>query len=248
MDNQYHTSTALAEVNYDRGVLLSKSFETRTNDETYELYSLIKESVLCAQDPQNENSDKALAFVTYIFDPLIRKVAAKIYPHVKNYEEFEDTLQETYVTFINLVYGYDPNIATFPYYIGNMLPRQVKAWSQKTRKKSSIPVDVVIVDNKIADPIMDHKDAVYERYNNYILEKEYEEFILQRAEKKAKSSTVREVCYNYFLGSKSCSAIAQDLSISYHAVYEVVGRIRRELEVFLKGNCFSDPDAFSKFL
>jgi RNA polymerase sigma factor (sigma-70 family) len=227
---------------FEKGVRLSKSFNTRTQDETYELYDLIKDAVLCAQNPQNMDSDKALQFVVQAFDPLIRKVASRIYLHVKDFEEFEDTLQEAYVTFINLVYGYDPNIATFPYYIRNMLPRQVKAWSQKTRKRTSTPVDVVIVDNALVDPAYDNKDSVYERYNSMIFQKEYEDFILERAEKKAKSDTVKEVCYNYFLGAKSCSTIAMDLGISYHAVYEVLQRVKRELQDFMQDSCFADPE------
>ncbi len=226
----------------DRGIKLSKNFETRSCEETQELYNMIKDSVSCAQDPQNTDSDKALAFIVFIFDPLIRKIASKIYPHVRDYEEYEDTLQETYVTFIHLVYGYNPNISTFPYYIRNMLPRRVKAWSQKTRKKSSYPVDVAIVDSTFADPSMDNRDGVYDRYNSLIFQREYEQFILKRAEKKAKSDTVKEVCYNYFLGHKSCRQISVGLGVSYHAVYEVIGRLRRELEVFLKENCFVDPD------
>ncbi len=236
----YNTSgISFNDTGYKRGINLSKNFQVRTSEETTELYALIKEAVLLAQDPQNMNADESLAFVIYIFDPLIRKVASKIYPHIKDYEEYDDTLQETYVTFIHLVYGYDPNIATFPYYVRNMLPRQVRAWSQRTRKKSSCPVDMIIVDNKLVDPTLNKQDAVYDRYNSLIFEKEYEDFILQRAKKKAKSDTVKEVCYNYFLGKLTCSQIADKLGISYHAVYEVIQRINKELKVFLSENSFT---------
>ena len=86
----YNTSGVyFSDKEYRRGVNLSKNFQARTSEETTELYVLIKEAVLSAQDPQNLNADESLAFVIFIFDPLIRKVASKIYPHIKDYEEFD---------------------------------------------------------------------------------------------------------------------------------------------------------------
>lgn len=238
---------SLNEKSLDKNAKVSRNFENRTELETQELYDTIKEAVLCAQDPQNDDSDKALAFIVFVFDPLIRKIAGKIYFYIKDCEEYEDILQETYATFIRLVYGYNPSISAFPYYIKNMLPRQVKAWSQRTKRKSYIPVDTVIVDNAIADPFMNSKDSVYERYNSYVMQEEYKEFIMQRAERKTKSNTVKEVCYNYFLGSSSCTQLAKKLGISYHAVYEIIQRIKLELQVFLEENTLTELEASSMF-
>lgn len=231
------------EESFDKSAKLSRNFETRTAIETQELYETIKSAVICAQDPQNEDSDKALAFIVYVFNPLIKKIASKIYLYIKDYEEYEDTLQETYAIFIKLVYGYNPMIATFPYYIRDMLPRQVKAWSQRTKKKSQFPLDTLVVNQFLADPLMSTQDNVYSRHNSYVLHQEYEEFIKKRAEKKTiKTSTVKEVCYNYFLGHSTCTEISKKLGISYHAVYEVIHRIRDELKIFLEDNCYTEFD------
>jgi RNA polymerase sigma factor (sigma-70 family) len=238
MENSISVSAFVGTV-YEKGVELSRNFKKRTSEQTSELYRLIKQAVMDAQDPQHPESDKALLFITVLFDPLVKKVSSRIYPFVSKYEEFEDVLQETYAAFINLVYQYNPLISSFPYYVNNMLPKQVKAWSQKTRKKASSPIDVTIVDNRLVDPMMDSKDTVYDKYNGLILEKEYEEFILKRAEKKAKSGTVKEVCYSYFLGGDTCSQIAERLNISYHAVYEVIKRIEKELRKFLEEDSFT---------
>lgn len=240
MDDIFENSSPFSEETFTKGAKLSRSFETRTQVETQELYDTIKNAVLCSQNPQNADSDKALQFIVFVFDPLIKKIASKLYLYIKDYEEYEDILQETYATFIRLVYGYNPSISAFPYYIRNMLPRQVKAWSQRTKKRSYFPIDTVIVDNALADPHLNTKDNVYDRYNSYIVDGEIEEFILQRAEKKAKSDTVREVCYNYFLGGMTCTTLAKKLNISYHAVYEIINRIKAELQIFVQESSFTE--------
>jgi DNA-directed RNA polymerase specialized sigma24 family protein len=183
----YETPSFNLGTKLDRGISLSRNFKTRSKEQTSELYILIQNAVLEAQDPQNELADNSLQFIVLVFEPLIKKIATKIYPQVSKHEEFEDILQETYVTFLGLLYAYNPLIASFPYYINKMLPQQVKAWGQKVKKKWSPPVDIVTVDNLLIDPFSNNRDKSYDRYHSYILIQEYETFILERAKKPAKS-------------------------------------------------------------
>lgn len=231
MDSDDTLSTGIV---YEEGIKLSRNYSSRTESQSNELYKLIQDAAIEAQNPQSRESDKALEFLTFAFTPLVKKTASKIYPHLVRFAEYDDVLQETYSLFITLVYSYNPSIASFPYYIQKMLPQQVRAWSQKARKKFSASIDFVVIDNLIADPLLDGKDAVYARYHTSILAQEYEDFILSRAEKKAKSVTVKEVCYNYFLGKETCVQISERLGISYHAVYEVIKRLEKEIRRFLE--------------
>jgi len=233
------TSTCLLDSeNLERGVQLSRKFKQRSKSETNELYQLIQSAALEAQDPQNASAEDSLKFVVLVFEPLIKKIATKIYPQVSRHQEFEDILQETYVTFLGLVYAYNPLIASFPYYINKMLVQQVRAWGQKTSRKWAPPVDIVAADNLLSNHSVNNQDKAYETYHSYILMQEYEEFILARAEKPAKSGTVKAVCYDYFLGRKTCMQIAKSRGISYHAVYEVIKRIERDLKEFLQKDSF----------
>lgn len=235
------TSTASISMDdFEQGLNLSRNFKQRTKQETTHLYSLIQWAVLEAQDPQSKNSEASLAFITSVFEPLIRKVATRIYPQIYKHEEFNDILQETYVTFLQLVYAYDPVISSFPYYVSKMLPQQVKAWSNRVSKRTASPIDITILENYLTDPLLEDKSKSSSRYESYVLMQEYEEFILLRAQKKAKSDTVKQVCYDYFLGGKTCSEIAEERNISYHAVYEVIKRIERELRKFLQDHAYMD--------
>lgn len=230
------SSTGVQSTNdlYNEGINLSKNYGSRTKEQAAYLYSLIQSAVISAQDTTNPESDSALKFIMYVFTPLIKKTAAKVYPHVSKFEEFDDVMQETYCHFLNLVYSYNPSIATFPYFINKMLSQQVRAWSQKKRKGYCSPVDISVMSNTIVDYMFGDNNAVFDYYHNSMLEQEYEDFILLKAEKKSKSCTVKQVCFNYFLGKKTCTEIAADLGISYHAVYEVIKRIEKELKDFLE--------------
>jgi predicted DNA-binding protein YlxM (UPF0122 family) len=54
--------------------------------------------------------------------------------------------------------------------------------------------------------------------------------------KKSRSDTNKTVCTDYFLGSKSCGEIAENLDISYQAVYEIIKKIKKELRDHLHEN------------
>lgn len=225
---------------YKEGLALSKSYQTRTKEQDTELYSIIQfasNSIL-----ENENRalvDRSLQFLVLVFEPLIKKFASYYYSQVSSDEEYDDVLQEIYATFLTLIYKYNPERASFSYYINDMLPRHMCTWVQKTRLRHIIDNNG-LEDEDVCDPYLKDESSVYTHFNSYILEKEYETFIKARAVKNVRSNTVPEVCYNYFLNKKTCSEIAHDLGISYQAVREVINKIKVELKEFLSDSIFTD--------
>jgi len=171
-----------------------------------------------------------------VFKPLILKSAAIVHRFIYKHEELNDVIQQGYLQFIELTYAYDPSISQFSYYIKSMLERQLRAWSKKQSRYVATAMDSAIINNILVDPALCDRNTVYLQFNELILMDEMQDFMKARANKKARSATVREVCYKYFLGTHSCKKIAEELDISYHAVYEVIKRIEKEYRIFLEQN------------
>jgi hypothetical protein len=120
-----------------------------------------------------------------------------------------------------------------------MLPKNVYVWIDKVNSKKYITIDVQSVEDTLFYMGMDDSDTVFSYFNTAILEKEYVDFIIERSKKSNRSDTVKQVCYHIFLGNKTCSELASELNITYHAVYEVMNKIKRELMFFFGDNIYS---------
>jgi DNA-directed RNA polymerase specialized sigma24 family protein len=225
---------------YQEGIGISRKFKSRNNEATERLYDIIKKAIILIQAGTPEEKRDALVFMTKLFKPHIRKVAKKVFRNLTGIVEYSDVLQEAYTMFLVLLERYNSNISAFSYYIGVMLPQHLNRWAEKELDQSSFSISTDMNDFSGADPALKDKNLVYDYLNSYVFTGEYEEFILNRAERQSRSKTGKIVCHRFFLGGSSCSEIARDLGISYHAVYEIIGRIKVELKEFLMTNAFAD--------
>jgi len=237
---QYDYQKDLEICTFKEALDISKNHKKRDNKETLKLYVTIQYALtLIIEQNEKEKEKEALAFVVKVYEPFIKKVASKIYNMIVPIEEYEDALQETYVMFLNLVYNYKEDIASFSYYIKQMLPQHMYAWVVK-KKKTPFPVTTDIVETSITHPQVTTENESFDYLTCCILEKEYINFIKKRAVKSARTKTVYHVCYGYFLDRKSCSDLSKELGITYHAVYEVVNKIKRELVEFFNNSIYTD--------
>jgi len=221
------------------GIEISRNFEKREEKDTKRLYEIIARAVTIYQTGDDKDREKALLYLTKLFEPLLRKISKKIYDNINSYHEYEDVLQETYLMFYSLVSRYNSKRSAFSYYIGIMLPQHMNRWAEREIINNKINILVDLEEYVITDPSFNSHNSVFEQLNAFVLTHEYQEFIRQRALRHSRSSTVREVCNRFFLGSDTCSEIARDLGISYHAVYEIIGKIKKEIKVFLQDSSFS---------
>jgi len=225
---------------YKEALALSRKFNTRNIEETKKLYSIIQDAVALAQkEGDSRDTEEAISFLTKVYEPYLKTIAGKYYPYVETKLEFEDVLHEVYVIFLILLGRYDSMIASFSYFIKKMLPKNVYVWVDKLRSKKYITIDVQSVEDTLFYLNMEDCDTVFEYFNTAILEKEYIDFIIERSKKSNRSDTVRQVCNKIFLGSMTCSELANELDITYHAVYEVMNKIKRELMFFFGENRYS---------
>ncbi len=225
---------------FSEGVSISRNFEGRSINDTTQLYEIIKVAVSLAQDPtQGIRHKRAVDFLAKIFQPFIKKWSSKVYQNLKGIVDYADVLQESYALFFTLLERYNSSISQFSYYISIMLPQHLNRWAEKEIIYKNVNISVNIKDFDLVDPNLGTSKLVEDYLLSFVLTGEYIEFILQRAEKQSRSTTVKEVCNKFFLGKSTCSEIARELGISYHAVYEIIGKIKVELIGFFYKNAFS---------
>lgn len=225
---------------YEEGLYISRNFEKRNKEDTERLYKIIQHAVDVAQQKEDDKDvAEALNFVVILYEPLIKKISAKTYCHLSRKTDFSDVLQEAYATFITLLYKYDKSISSFSYYIGLMLKQRMKRWAEKESLYDKTTVVSSFTDHISAHPKFNSSESVDAYLNGYILIQDYIDFMLERSQRQSRSTTVSEVCKKYFLGSSTCSQIAAELGISYHAVYEIIGKIKNELKIFFDDNIFA---------
>ena len=225
---------------YAKAICLSRNFNNRSIEETKKLYGTIQEAVTIAQKKEGEDSELAISFLLKVYEPYVKKIAGRYFPYVENPLEFDDVFQEVCVIFLLLTYKYNKDIASFSYYINLMLPQYMNVWIQKIKSTTMIPVDLKIIESTICHPAFDSEEKVFDYFNGLIFEKEYTAFIQKRSKKSSRSSTVKEVCNKIFLGNTTCSELATELGISYHAVYEIINKIKKELMFFFNENSFGE--------
>ena len=224
---------------YEEGITISRNYENRTTADTERLYAIIISAVTYAQDSEDARNVDALKFLVTLYEPHMRKVASKLYNSLRGVMDYYDIVQEIYTMFLTLLYKYDPKRAAFTYYIGVMLPQHMQRWAEKELLHASTNITVNMQDYTIPDIAYNDINSVDDRMTSYIITRDYMQFIQARSERQARSGTVKEVCDKHFLGKSTCSEIARDLNISYHAVYEIIGKIKNELRLFFHNNKFS---------
>lgn len=225
----------MTKLDYKKAIKSSRNFNNRSQEETRKLYQNIQKAVVLALKEDNN----AIDFLVEIYEPYIKKIAGKYYTYVSNRMDYNDVLQETFVMFLTLLYRYNKDIASFSYYIKMLLPQHMYVWVEKVNIDKSIPIDVGTIENTLPHPEFDDTHKVYSYFDSRIVEDEYIEFILKRSEKSSRSPTVKAVCLKIFLGSTTCSELSKELGITYHAVYEIVNKIKKELQYFFHDNAFS---------
>jgi len=224
---------------YDEGMCISRNFEKREDTETQKLYDIIAKVIAIYQRGEDPAREKALVYLTKLFEPLLRKTSTRVYNNLRNSHDYNDVLQETHTMFYSLLGRYNAKRSAFSYYISVMLPQHMNRWAERELLHNRVNIPVDTEEYSIIDPTFNSSDAVQDHLNAYVLTHEYQEFIKKRALRHSRSVTVSEVCNRYFLGSDTCSEIAQDLGISYHAVYEIIGKIKKEIQVFFQYSIFS---------
>ena len=224
---------------YEEGISISRNFEKREKIDTQKLYDLIASTVVKYQLGNHKEREKALVFLTNAFAPLLKKTASRLYNNLKNTHDYFDILQETHTMFYSLLGRYNQSRSAFSYYIGVMLPQHMNRWAERELLHNRVNAPVNTEDYAIVDPSYNSAEAVHDHLNSIVLTHEYQDFIRQRALRHSRSKTVSEVCNRYFLGSDTCSEISKDLGISYHAVYEIIGKIKKEIQVFFQFSTFS---------
>lgn len=225
---------------YKEAIRLSRSFNSRSTEETKKLYGTIQRAVAVAQKKNGKESELAMNFLLEVYEPYIKKIAGRYFPYVESPMEFDDVFQEVCVIFLLLTYKYNKDISSFSYYINLMLPQYMNVWIQKVNSTSIVPVDIKVIESTLCHPAFDTEEKVFDYFNGLIFEKEYTTFIQRRSEKSSRSSTVKEVCNRIFLGNTTCSELADELDISYHAVYEIINKIKKELMFFFNENSFGE--------
>lgn len=225
---------------YKEATALSRAFSKRSLADSQKLYAYINRAVSEANDVEHPQSQRSIDFIIKLYEPYIKKVSTSVYMKLRTHYAFEDIFQEITVIFLKLLYRYKEKKSSFSYYMYNFLPQYVKLWVNQQNKVSWSSVDHTILENTI-NPMFEFFD-VADYYHAAMLEEECIKFIKERSLKFARSNTVFEVCTNYFLGNQTCSEISDNLNISYHAVYEVINKIKKELYEFLKTSKFYDSD------
>lgn len=221
---------------YAEALKLSRSFNNRSKENSEKLYAYIALAVKEAQDPTNLTSKQSVDFLVKLYEPFIKKVSYTMFKSLKKQIEFQDAFQETVEIFLSLLYKYKADLAAFSYYIYRFLPQYLRLRIAHAVQLQQTPVDSIIIEVMLSNGIEQSGFDQFDLFDIPLLEKEYIAFIQKRSLKESKSGTMKEVCNNYFLGHKTCSEIAQDLNISYHAVYEIINKIKVELIDFLKNS------------
>lgn len=220
--------------NFKKGLEISRNFQNRTDEETTLLHGIVLAAVELVQTKEDKHYDIGLEFLIAAYEPLIKRLSSNIYNKFKPSIDFDDIIQEAYLFFIKLVKKYNKEETVFSWYINYFLSHLLYEWAKKTVKHSHYVLDFTQIYEKMNDTYVE------DTYSDvFLIEKEIENFINLRLQKRSRSETSRVVCEDYFLGSKSCSAIATDLNISYQAVYEIIRKIKKELKDFLHDNKFT---------
>ena len=213
---------------------LSKNYKSRSAEESQCLYSYIQSLLDDVNGKDKALVSDAINDLIILFTPLILKFSSYYYTKVKDQYEYDDVLQEGYCIFIACIYNYNKELSVFPHYIKDNYPRCFNTWVRNVWKQSDPISDAPFTD--MAHPHLDDDDKVFSNFLADLYDREFREFITQLSNKYSKTDTHKIVCEEYFLGFSTCLEIATKLNISYHAVYDCIRKIKRDLNYYIKNN------------
>jgi len=220
-------------VDINSAMSISRNHKNRTCDESTALFDYISLLVEEAKGEDDKIARDAMNQLLMLFKPKIFSLVKEHYPEVASICEFDDFMQDCYLQFVSLVHNYNPELSRFPNYIKTMMTYCIKSQVKSCRKNykrfgNSVNID----DVEIAES--DDSSSAMTQLLRTMYNKEYEEFIKNYANKRSKTNTLRTVCYRYFLSDEKCKDIAASLGIRYHAVYDCISKIKKELNYHLK--------------
>lgn len=215
-------------------VKLSKNYKSRSDDETKCLYSYIQSLTDEAKSLDDKISKEAINDLIILFTPIILKFSSIFYQKVKDQYEYDDVLQEGYCLFILCIHNYDKNLSMFLYYIKSTYPFCFSTWVKTIKKQSDHLSDTPFTD--MVHPHLDDDDKIFNNFMENLYAREYVNFIKKLSLKYSKTDTHRIVCEKYFLGNNTCLELASELNVSYHAIYDCIRKIKRDLNYFIKNN------------
>ena len=241
-----HCKTAIDQkVNF----MITKDFEVlrklsrkarKSLEEKTKLYAMIQDLVDECQDDEFKGKERSLNQLTWVVTPKILKVAGYYNKNLGPYNvDYDDILQETYAVFFSLIKKYDKERASFLFYIQRMLPAYMSVYAKKVVKAHAYPLDLY-TQEAIPHYKYSEDGDEFDLFMGVALQNEYINFIELKASKPSRSDTLSKVCYDHFLNGKSCNAIAQECGISYHAVYDTIRKLKRELREFINHSDLSD--------
>lgn len=213
---------------------LSKNYKSRSEEESQCLYSYIQSLLDDVNSKDEKLISDAINDLIILFKPLILKFSSIYYARVKDQYEYDDVLQEGYCLFISCIYNYNKELSMFPHYIKSNYPQYFSTWYKNVKKHSDHLSDTPFTD--AVHPHLDDDNKVFFSFLENLFSREYKDFILKLSQKYSKTDTHRIVCEDYFLGNSTCLEIATRLDISYHAVYDCIRKIKRDLNYFIKNN------------
>ena len=217
---------------------ISRRHKTRNSEEAEELYNYIYLLVQDVQGTDDKAAKEAITCLVELFKPKIYKVVKFLYPVYRSIMELDDFVQECHIEFIALVMNYNPELSKFSHYIDIMLHQNVRSHIKQQAKHLFNTVD--ISDMELSHPDYADGDASMQRFLAHMYSDEYIKFITAYSKKATKTDTLKVVCDKYFLGNNSCKEIAEELNISYHAVYDYITKIKKELNYFIRHNPMFD--------
>lgn len=206
--------------------------EDKSKDEVIELYKAIDELVMASKKmDKTKKGSVASEILLYAFYPKILTSTGVIYRNeLRDYRDrisIYDLFQESYMTFLKMIFHYKKSKSTFGYYFGRYFRKYIISnMSEMINYVKMTPVRM-IADSQAKDYLLYDKDSLLDLLIEKTLLEDINK-IIKKYKKVGKTKTVDTVCKNFFEG-KSCQEIANDLGLSYHAVYQVKERLMIKL-------------------
>jgi len=223
---------------YNRLVIETLSLARKRNKSDKEMVVLCKNINYLVELVKKGNSDvKNILLV--IFLPLLKRATSITYEkycrRYSNRIDIKDLFQQSYILFEKGLIEYDSKMASFPYFINIKVKKNL--YSQiKTEiihlKKTPISM---VANSQARDRKYGGKNSVHE----YFITKEIMKHmmrILNYYKKRAKTETTKKVCDEYMFGAKTCQEIADEVDVSYYAVYEIIMKIQNDFMKMINHN------------
>lgn len=214
----------------------------KTKDEYTDLYEIVDALAVKAKNMTKSYSAAMFAeILVYLFFPKILTSCGVVYYYklefLNDRLEFDDIFQEAVIDFLEFIKKYEKGKSTFSYYIGKFFDKHITELLRSDINYIKMTPVSMSVNSQARDNIYSDADSLL----NELAEKEVMEAILQilkKVRKKGRTRTVDRVCES-FLNGKTCSELAENLGLSYHAIYEIKQRIQIQIADEVNFNRFS---------